>query len=88
MKLSNVLICTMIHTIRGYSINNKKGAITLLFLDELSEVSVQTFIKAAKDDGFDAKDIDRGLSSKVQNCEDTFKHLNLRYDKQKRIKGN
>lgn len=52
----------------------------MLYLEDLSEESVQTFVYIAKEDGFSELDIENALSSKVQDLSDTFYHLNLSYD--------
>lgn len=52
----------------------------MLYLEDLSEESVQTFITIAKADGFSEVDIENALSSRLQDLTDTFFHLNLQFD--------
>lgn len=52
----------------------------MLYLEDLSEESVQTFITIAKADGFSEVDIEYALSSRLQDLTDTFFHLNLQFD--------
>ena len=52
----------------------------MLYLEDLSEESVQTFIVIAKTDGFSEVDIENALSSRIQDLTDTFFHLNLQFD--------